>query len=123
MIEAGLEKSGISLPESEIDRLLATFLSYYEANLSASSRPFEDAIPVLERLRGQGHKLAVCTNKRIGFSVQLLDALGMSPLFEAIAGRTPSPSTNPTRASLWCDPDGGRRHEPRHNDWGYTRGR
>ena len=101
MIERGLQLSAVTLPETEVDRLLATFLSYYEANLSETSLPFEDAVPVLERLRGAGHKLAICTNKRIGFSQKLLDDLKMTSLFDAVAGRDTFPVHKPDPEHLW----------------------
>ncbi len=87
MIIEGLRLSQRSLQEDEIDGLLARFLTYYEANIADQSRPFDGAVPALEDLASAGAKLAVCTNKREALSRQLLDALNIAHLFDAIAGR------------------------------------
>ena len=95
MISAGLRQSGQLLAEHEIDRLHEIFLKHYEANIAATSRPFEGAVHALERLRASGFRLAVCTNKRESLSRQLLLALGLMPHFEALAGRDTFPVNKP----------------------------
>src|SRR5262245_57969027 len=87
MIVEALRQSGRALPEGDVDRLLALFLAHYEANIAATSRPFDGAVAALTDLRRAGHRLVVCTNKRENLSRLLLDQLGMTPLFEALAGR------------------------------------
>ncbi len=87
MIVEALRQTGSTLPEPDVDRLLERFLTYYEANIAATSRPFDGAMTALTALREAGNRLVVCTNKREDLSRLLLDALGMTPLFEALAGR------------------------------------
>jgi phosphoglycolate phosphatase len=87
MIVEALRQTGLTLPEPDIDRLLELFLAYYEANIANTSRPFDGAMDVLAELRGAGYPLVVCTNKREDLSRLLLDALGMTGLFAALAGR------------------------------------
>jgi phosphoglycolate phosphatase len=87
MIVEALRQTGLTLPEPDVDRLLELFLAYYEANIASTSRPFDGAMDVLAELRGAGHPLVVCTNKREDLSRLLLDALGMTGLFAALAGR------------------------------------
>lgn len=87
MIVEALRQTGIALPEPDVDRLLALFLTHYEANIASTSRPFDGAVDVLTALRHAGHPLVVCTNKREDLSRLLLDALGMTGLFSALAGR------------------------------------
>jgi phosphoglycolate phosphatase len=87
MIVQGLQQTGLTLPEPDVDRLLELFLAYYEANIANTSRPFDGAMEALEELRRAGHPLVVCTNKREDLSRRLLDALGMTGLFAALAGR------------------------------------
>lgn len=95
MISAGLRQSGQVLAEAEIDRLHEIFLDHYEANIAATSRPFEGAVPALERLRSAGFRLAVCTNKRESLSRQLLLALNLMTHFDALAGRDTFPVNKP----------------------------
>lgn len=87
MIVEALRQTGLTLPEPDVDRLLARFLAYYEANIAVTSRPFDGAMAALAALREAGNRLVVCTNKREDLSRLLLDALGMTALFEALAGR------------------------------------
>jgi phosphoglycolate phosphatase len=95
MIVDGLQHTGLTLPGADVDRLLARFLDYYEPNLARESRPFEGAVAVLERLRGAGARLAVCTNKRLYLAERLLKELGIDGLFSAVAGRDSFPVHKP----------------------------
>ncbi|MEM7193104.1 MAG: HAD-IA family hydrolase [Pseudomonadota bacterium] len=73
--------------EIGFEHLLGDFLIHYEANISVESRPFPGAVPVLERLKGAGARLAICTNKREQLAKRLLDDLEISHHFAAVAGR------------------------------------
>ena len=95
MIAEGLAVHGIQCAEGQVESLLRRFLAYYAANIAVESRPFPGARECLERLAAEGALLAVCTNKREGLSRQLLDALGLSPLLAAIAGRDTFPVSKP----------------------------
>lgn len=95
MIVDALGQSGQTLPEPELDRLLARFLAYYEPNIARESRPYEGAVETLEAFRAAGARLAVCTNKRLALAEHLLAALGIDRLFDAIAGRDSFPVYKP----------------------------
>lgn len=95
MIVEGLDYSGQTASEDELDRLLETFLEHYAANIAFESRPYPGAVAVLDRLLAEGVKLAVCTNKREVLSLSLLDQLGLTNRFAAIAGRDTFPVSKP----------------------------
>jgi phosphoglycolate phosphatase len=95
MIVEALAVSKTSLPERDVDRLLDAFLSYYEANIACDSKPYAGVIAAAETLIGTGARLAVCTNKRQALSDQLLNELGITRLFTAIAGRDAFPVCKP----------------------------
>lgn len=97
MIEAALALSRI---EDDVDRLLATFLVYYEANIAVESRPYPGAEAALERFKGSGARLAICTNKRESLSRKLLDAIALDGFFHAIAGRDTFPVSKPDPGHL-----------------------
>jgi phosphoglycolate phosphatase len=97
MIETALAMAGI---EDDVDRMLAEFLEHYEANIAAQSRPFPGAVDLLERLAERGARLAVCTNKRESLSRRLLQELGLSGHFAAIAGRDTFPVSKPDPGHL-----------------------
>ena len=84
MIEAALRRTGA---EGDIDRMLADFLTHYEANIANESRPFPGAVAALEDLAAQGATLAVCTNKREYLSRKLLEELDLARYFSGLAGR------------------------------------
>lgn len=95
MIVEGLNQTGLTLPDAEVDRLLARFLAYYEPNIARESRPFEGAVAALESFRAKGARLAVCTNKRVGLATTLLAELQLDGLFAAVAGRDTFPVHKP----------------------------
>lgn len=95
MILEGLNQTGRTLPENEVDRLLALFLAYYEPNIARESRPFEGAVAALTSFRAAGARLAVCTNKRLALAERLLRELDIDGLFDAIAGRDSFPVYKP----------------------------
>lgn len=95
MVEHAIGPGAAKLSEEERKRLLDRFLDYYTRNIAVGSRPFEGTVPALERFIGAGAKLAVCTNKTERISRMLLEALGMSGLFSAVAGRDTFPVFKP----------------------------
>lgn len=95
MILEGLNQTGRTLPETEVDRLLARFLAYYEPNIARESRPFDGVVAALESFRSRGARLAVCTNKRLALATHLLAELNLDGLFDAVAGRDSFPVFKP----------------------------
>ena len=87
MILAGLEAHGVALTDAEVDALWRAFLTFYEADIAATSRPFAGVEELLAREHARGTRLAVCTNKVERMAQLLLDRLDMSRYFGAIAGR------------------------------------
>jgi len=87
MIIEALWASDTERSDAEVDELLEAFLAHYSANIAVSSRPFDEAVAVLDRLRAAGARLAICTNKREALSRQLLGELAILDRFDAIAGR------------------------------------
>lgn len=87
MIRGALAAHGRSAGEDEIADLFEIFLAFYGANIAVKSRPYPGIVAALEAFSAQGAKLAVCTNKVELHARILLDALGMSRHFAALAGR------------------------------------
>ncbi len=87
MIERALAAEGRACSQVELDRLFAAFIEHYATHIADRSRPFPQLEAALEHLAGEGHRLAVCTNKLEWLSVRLLDALQLSRHFAAICGQ------------------------------------
>ena len=87
MLEQGLAKDGHSLAPERLDDLTADFVDYYAKHIADHSQPFPGLNAALDTLTAEGCTFAVCTNKLEWLSVQLLDALKLSPRFLAICGQ------------------------------------
>jgi phosphoglycolate phosphatase len=87
MIERALAAEGRACSKAELDRLFAAFIEHYAAHIADHSRPFPQLEPTLEHLAGEGHRLAVCTNKLEWLSVRLLDMLQLTWHFAAVCGQ------------------------------------
>ncbi len=112
LIERGLENSGGMLPESEIDRLLVSFLEFYSENLAVESRVFAGVAETLDEIAATGARMGICTNKPEGLSVRLIAEVGLARHFPVILGadsvarRKPDPGhLLETIARLGGDPD------------------
>ena len=75
--------------------LVAAFLADYEAHAAEETRPFDGIPEALAALRADGWRLAVCTNKPERAARIILDALGLSPLLEAVGGGDSFPVRKP----------------------------
>lgn len=65
---------------------LDAFLHRYQAGGVETTKPFPGAVETLERLRREGHRLGVCTNKPHRATLRLLEALGLTALFHGVVG-------------------------------------
>jgi phosphoglycolate phosphatase len=110
LLARGFAASGVSLAEPNLSRLFERFIDIYRSRIARESRPFPGAAEALETLSGQGARLAVCTNKRTGLSVELLDALGLARWFAAIVGAdgVPAPKPDPRHVVAAIERAGGR---------------
>jgi phosphoglycolate phosphatase len=87
MIERALIAEGRTVSGAELDCMFRIFIDHYSAHIADRSRPFPGLDSVLQRLTGEGFRLAVCTNKLEWLSLRLLDTLNLSRYFAAICGQ------------------------------------
>jgi phosphoglycolate phosphatase len=95
MIERAVGPAGENLTPAEHAALLERYLDYYGSHIADGSQPFDGLLPLLDKYKADGVKLAVCTNKNERMSRLLLDALDMSHYFTAVAGRDTLPNAKP----------------------------
>lgn len=101
MIMRGYELSaGRAAETDEVDQALELFLDHYRANIAVHSRPFEHAVGMIENLRRQGVRMAICTNKREAMARLLLETLELAPLFDSIVGSDTAAASKPDPAPL-----------------------
>ncbi|MBM3531899.1 MAG: phosphoglycolate phosphatase [Alphaproteobacteria bacterium] len=103
LVERGFAATG----SADIDTCrIATsrFLDCYEAEPAALTLPYPGVVATLTRLRDEGRRLAVCTNKAERVTHAVLRVLGLDGFFDAVIGgdtlaaRKPDPA--PLRAAI-----------------------
>ena len=87
LIQRGLSANRVNASEPRVEKMLAGFLAYYEANIAAETVLFPGVAAALDRFEAAGFCFAVCTNKVEHASILLLTALGVAGRFRAICGR------------------------------------
>ncbi len=100
MIETGFRLNGRPSEKTIIDDLLQQFLVHYADNIAVESHAYPGLETALDALAAQGARFAVCTNKQAHLSRKLLDALGLSRHFKALAGRDTFPVFKPDPGHL-----------------------
>jgi phosphoglycolate phosphatase len=66
--------------------LATDFIHFYREDLTVHTRLYEGARELLERLKGEGRKLGLCTNKQHDLTVQTLKQLDIAQYFAAVVG-------------------------------------
>lgn len=101
MLMRGYEvAAGRAANEKELDAALARFLTHYETNIAVASRPFAGVIEMIEGLRVDGARIAICTNKREAMARLLIKKLGFAPLFDTIVGADTAVAPKPDAAPV-----------------------
>ncbi|MDP4003638.1 phosphoglycolate phosphatase [Methylobacterium sp. NEAU K] len=95
LIRRGFEAEGRPLSQTDHDRLFDAFIDHYGAHLADTSHLYPGLVEALDALEETGFRLAVCTNKFEGQSVELLRMLGIGHRFAAICGRDTFPHYKP----------------------------
>ncbi|OCC04499.1 phosphoglycolate phosphatase, bacterial [Labrys sp. WJW] len=99
LLERGFAECGQTVEPARMDVLYRDFLDYYGEHLADETVAFDGVEEALKTLKARGWVLGVCTNKVTEHSVRLIEALKLTPYFNAICGRD---------AFAWFKPD------PRH---------
>ncbi|AUH32148.1 HAD hydrolase-like protein [Paracoccus tegillarcae] len=73
-------------------------LEHYAANIATCTQLYPGVVAALDALAGQGHRLAVCTNKPEGLAHALLDQLGIRDAFASLIGADTLPVRKPDPA-------------------------
>ncbi|WP_282609481.1 HAD-IA family hydrolase [Pelagibius sp. Alg239-R121] len=95
LVERGFTATGICPEPPAFEALVARFVDIYNTRLVAETRPYPGTLEVLSALKDAGWTLIVCTNKPEAPSHEILRALQLAPLFEAVAGGDTFPYRKP----------------------------
>ncbi len=89
-----------ALPEADHARLTEAMLDAYAQNPATLSRLHPGLDSLLPKLKSDGHRLGVCTNKPLAPARQILDIFGITDLFDVIIGGDSLPAKKPDPAPL-----------------------
>jgi len=95
LIAQAFEATGVSVGDSDLPALLDVFLTHYRANIAVGSRPFPHVPSTLEKLKREGARLAVLTNKPHDMAELLLPKVALDTYFHAVFGAGRKPYTKP----------------------------
>lgn len=98
-VKRSLQATGGSDATQEAAALRA-FHASYDANLTTLTRPYPGVIACLTRLKEEGARLGICTNKPTEPAIAICDALGLSDYFDVIIGAEAGHPKKPDPASL-----------------------
>ncbi len=84
LVRRALAESG--LDPSQATAALPRFLQLYEGDAVRLTEPYPGVPATLAALRREGYRTAICTNKPQHATITVLEGLGLSSLFDAIAG-------------------------------------
>lgn len=96
MLRRGFEiATGREASAQEVEEAFGAFRQHYANNIAIHSRPFEFAIEMIEEKRMRGASISICTNKTEALAKQLIEALGLTSLFEIIVGADTATAAKP----------------------------
>lgn len=86
MIRRAHEQQRRDLAPDHLERLYASFIEHYGANIPGQSLPYPGVLDALYRLSSAGYVLAICTNKTEAMAHALMKGLQLEQRFAAICG-------------------------------------
>lgn len=95
MLRLGFDRLGLDWTEAEVDAAYPVLLEAYRGGIATHTRLYPGAMAAVERLRGAGFAVSVCTNKPEGLADLLLRALGVREVFGALVGADTFPVRKP----------------------------
>ena len=85
MLTCGLERLG-KMDEAVVDAYYPILLEAYRDKIDVHTKLFPGAMEAVGRLRANGIKVGICTNKPAALAELLLDRLGVREAFAALVG-------------------------------------
>lgn len=74
------------LPDAPTAEAVARYRAHHPSVMFSGTKLFPGVADTLHELRRRGLKLAVCSNKAVAFSKQLVESLGLAWVFDAVLG-------------------------------------
>ncbi len=87
-------------PVADLAPLVRDFIAFYSENLTTRTVVYDGARELLERLRDEGRRLAICTNKQHELTAAILDQIDLAKYFSAVIGEREGRPRKPDPAPL-----------------------
>lgn len=100
LAERALAAAAVQIGAAAIEALHLGFLEAYAAAPCNLTRLYPGTAAEIDRLRGRGWRIGVCTNKPHDVAVPLVDALGLGGLVDGIVGGSEALPLKPDPAML-----------------------
>ncbi len=97
MLRAGAARLGLD-PEAVAEEDFAALLDHYAAAIDTHTQLYPGTVAMLDALRAQGYRLAICTNKPEALAEVLLARLGIRDRFASLIGADTLPTRKPDPA-------------------------
>lgn len=100
LVQRAMAAHGEAVADARLAALEARFMAHYLRAASDRTRLFDGAGAAVRALAERGYRLAVCTNKPLRPTHQILQAFGLSPYFQVVIGGDSLPLRKPDPAPL-----------------------
>jgi phosphoglycolate phosphatase len=95
LIAQAMAATGAPAADTDMERWLTIFMDHYRIHLADFSRPFPGVVETLQRLKTDGARMGVLTNKPAELTGPLLEGLGLAGYFAAVYGAGRKSYTKP----------------------------
>ena len=100
LVARALRAAGAGFEPETYESLLERYRALYLAHATAETRVYPQVPETLRRLREDGYRTVVCTNKFQRPSLMILEALDLARYFDGVAGGDVVPARKPDPAHL-----------------------
>ncbi|WP_227270341.1 HAD-IA family hydrolase [Roseobacter weihaiensis] len=101
MLKLGMTRLGRTEQDPEIDRYYPVLLEAYGQEIDRYTVLYPGAMAAIERLKGKGYGVGICTNKPEALAEVLLQRLGVRAAFASLVGADTLPVRKPDPAPLF----------------------
>lgn len=95
LIAQAMAATGAPADDADMDRWLTIFMDHYRIHLADFSRPFPGVEETLQRLKADGTRMGILTNKPAELTGPLLERLNLAGYFSAVYGAGRKSYTKP----------------------------
>ncbi|MDV7338336.1 phosphoglycolate phosphatase [Terasakiella sp. A23] len=86
LVERAFRTTGDAVSEDEIPALTEAFLAFYDGHEADETTIYEGVEQTLQKLKDQGYRMGLCTNKPYIPTINLMKDLGLGDFFEVMIG-------------------------------------